>query len=137
MPLDPGEVLLKFATSRNMKERMKLISLGQGQGPKANAEIEAATGNGAWVVLQNCHLATSYMPTLEAKVENFEGADIHEDFRLWLTAMPSESFPVMVLQNGIKMTVEPPKGLRSALQRSYLSFEEDWFESCTRPKESR
>lgn len=33
------------------------------------------------------------------------------------------------------MTVEPPKGLRSALQRSFLSFEEDWFESCTRPRE--
>jgi len=133
MGADPGMVLLKFATSRNMKERMKLISLGQGQGPKANAEIEAATGNGAWVVLQNCHLATSYMPTLEAKVENFEGADIHEDFRLWLTAMPSESFPVMVLQNGIKMTVEPPKGLKANMNLAYLTLETEWLEECTKP----
>merc|ERR1719378_335245 len=61
--------------------------------------------------------------------------EVHAFFRLWLTACPSPSFPISTLQNSIKMTVEPPKGLRSALQRSYLSFEEDWFESCTRPKE--
>merc|ERR1719506_13773 len=133
MGADPGMVLLKFATSRNMKERMKLISLGQGQGPKANAEIEAATGNGAWVVLQNCHLATSYMPTLEAKVENFESIDLHDDFRLWLTAMPSPDFPVMVLQNGIKMTVEPPKGLKANMNLAYLTLETEWLEECAKP----
>merc|ERR1712100_78695 len=76
--------------------------------------------------------AISETPTPGADPE-----EVHPFFRLWLTAMPSPEFPISTLQIGVKLTVEPPKGLRSALVRTYLGFEEDWFESVLGRRSSR
>jgi hypothetical protein len=66
---------------------------------------------GFWVCLENCHLSTSWMPTLELLLQGMQspGAYVHKDFRLWLTSMPTAEFPVSVLQYSIKMTLEPPQ----------------------------
>ena len=55
---------------------------------------------------------------------------VHRDFRLWLTSMPSDQFPVFILQNGSKMTVEPPRGIKANLLKSYAGFNDDFLNSC-------
>ena len=126
---DPTSALIKFAEERNYHNKLQTISLGQGQGPNAERVMAEATKKGEWVCLMNCHLATSWMGRLEKLVEEFGDGHVDPNFRLWLTSMPSKSFPVSVLQNGIKLTNEPPKGLRANLIGSFTMLEDEW-ECC-------
>lgn len=42
-----------------MSKKLDKVSLGQGQGKKAEELIASGRDKGQWVLLQNCHLATS------------------------------------------------------------------------------
>lgn len=132
---DPMNDLLRFAEVMRMSKKLDKVSLGQGQGKKAEELIVNACEKGQWVLLQNCHLATSWMPTLEVIVESFSVETVKKEFRLWLTSMPSGSFPVSVLQIAVKMTNEPPMGLRANVTRSYFGFTEEDLEHSQKPEE--
>ena len=114
---DPMTPLLKLA--KEMKIETGYISLGQGQGPWAEKMIESSRKEGKWAVMQNCMLAPSWMNSLERICESFTTDTCHDKFRLWCTTYPTPVFPVSVLQNGVKMTNEPPKGLRANIAGSF------------------
>ena len=112
-------------------KRYASISLGQGQGPIAENLIRKGKAEGSWVFLQNCHLATSWMLSMERLIIEMieESDDVQESFRLFLSSMPNVSFPVSVLQNSVKVTNEPPKGLKANIKRAFFELTEDFFEN--------
>jgi dynein heavy chain len=111
-------------------------------------------------VLQNCHLAPSFMAELaqivdllQPQVKTLRGEEQdkssegigdkkqrppHQDFRLWLSSMSCDFFPPSILQSSIKLTSEPPQGIKSSLQRSYNQIvnskpDSKLYESSTKP----
>ena len=96
---DPIAVINDFARARGVSDMVSSMSLGQGQGPIAERMVQEGMRIGSWVVLQNCHLAPSWMRKLEAICERMSAnSACAYTFRLWLTSEPSRDFPVPVLQ---------------------------------------
>lgn len=128
---DPMTAFLRFAREMNYTDRVHSISLGQGQGPVAEKLIGQAIKTGDWIFLQNCHLARSWMYNMEQLIKSLAapGSTVHEDFRLFLSSAPCDFFPVSVLQNSVKVTNEPPKGIRANLRRAFASIQPQQFES--------
>uniref|UniRef100_A0A3Q3F9T0 Uncharacterized protein n=1 Tax=Labrus bergylta TaxID=56723 RepID=A0A3Q3F9T0_9LABR len=127
---DPMGAFQRFAKDRGYLDRVDSISLGQGQGPIAEKLVLEALNSGNWVFLQNCHLAVSWMLAMEELIKTFTELDtsIHGDFRLFLSSMPTKVFPVTVLQNSVKVTNEPPKGLRANMRRAFTEISSSFFE---------
>ena len=80
-------------------------------------------------------MSEGFMPDLSKLCEEFvEIEEMHEDFRLYLTSMPVPFFPVSVLQNSIKVTTEPPRGLKANLKRSWAERTDAWLDDCKKPE---
>ncbi|XP_075057079.1 dynein axonemal heavy chain 14 [Mixophyes fleayi] len=122
---DPAGQLERLALeSRGITLHLDMVSLGRGQGVKAEELINKAKRlKGHWVFLQNCHLAASFMPRLREIVDGFEqqSGSIDPQFRLWLSSKSDECFPISILQKGFKMAVEPPMGLKGKLLQTFDS----------------
>ncbi|CAG9323486.1 unnamed protein product [Blepharisma stoltei] len=133
---DPMSMITRLARDRKFLDRIDPISLGKGQDEKAKKAIEKGLREGKWVILQNCHLAKSWMPDLEKQIENFDDpkSAIHEEFRIFLTSMPCNYFPIPVLQNGVKVTIEPPKGIKSNLLRSMALMTDEKLSESSKPE---
>eukprot|EP00903_Cladosiphon_okamuranus_P017642 g16249.t1 len=118
---DPMALLMKFAASMGMENQLELVSLGKGQGPRAEEVIKVARASGGWVMLQNCHLACSWLPTLDSIVKSLgsSSGNSKAGFRFFLSAAPVPYFPAGVLQRSVKVTDEPPRGIQANLRRSY------------------
>ena len=127
---DPMADFQRFAKRQNFGDKYMAISLGQGQGPIAERMVAEANKKGTWVFLQNCHLCKSWMEGMAIMVKDFAlpDANIHPDFRLYLSSAPCDFFPIGVLQNSVKITNEPPKGLRANVRASFAGLDKADFE---------
>jgi dynein heavy chain len=63
---DPQSALRNLATQHGFyPQKFKSLALGQGQSKAAEKMLELGYLRGHWVILQNCHLLTSWLKTLE------------------------------------------------------------------------
>jgi dynein heavy chain len=125
---DPQSDIQKFCDEKGMSSKFKFVALGQGQGPIAEQLLEVGYRRGHWVLLQNCHLLTSWLRVLEKILANMK--DVHKDFRLWLTTEPTNAFPLGILQRSLKVVTEPPDGLKQNLRATYSRMDETILQSC-------
>lgn len=130
---DPTISLAKLAGKLGFSARFVSLSLGQGQENQAKSIIKRGQRQGWWILLQNCHLAGSWLPTLEKICESFDASNTSLDFRLWLSSYPTREFPIEVLQRGVKMTNEPSTDLKRNLTSRYNTepvSSREYFEGC-------
>ncbi|CAG5116906.1 unnamed protein product, partial [Candidula unifasciata] len=127
---DPRASLQQIAESCGMAAQFNTLSLGQGQASVATRLLQTAVTEGRWVFLANCHLSMSWMPSLSQLVDQLQVEQCHPNFRLWLSSLPHPDFPISVLQAGVKMTTEHPKGLKAGMKRLYSLITEQQFQRC-------
>mmetsp|Transcript_24429 Transcript_24429/g.96934 ORF Transcript_24429/g.96934 Transcript_24429/m.96934 type:complete len:2723 (+) Transcript_24429:2309-10477(+) len=130
---DPTKAFAEFCESVKFDKKIKKLSLGQGQGSKASRMIEEATQKGSWVYLQNCHLFVSWLVILEGLCDGLFTETTHKEFRLWLTSMPTPQFPVSILHSAVKMTMEPPKGLKANLRSVFCKLDDTKLNVTSHP----
>ncbi|XP_014471080.1 PREDICTED: dynein beta chain, ciliary-like [Dinoponera quadriceps] len=115
------------------------VSLGQGQEPVAEETMDISAHNGHWVILQNVHLVRKWLPNLEKKMEQLSEKP-HEDYRLYISAEPSPDphesiIPQGILESAIKITNEPPTGMRANIHKALDNFSQDTLEACGKETE--
>jgi dynein heavy chain len=56
-------------------------------------------------------------------LDSFSGdTGSHVNFRLFLSAEPSDGVPIGLLDRSIKLTNEPPAGLKANMKRAFTYF---------------
>ena len=112
--------------------KFKFLSLGQGMEGEATQYVETSSQRGHWLMLQNCHLLTSWLKnTLEKLLETMQKP--HKDFRLWLTTQPTDRFPLGILQKSLKIVTEPPDGLKLNMRSILAKISEEQLHECPHP----
>ena len=127
--VDPGGEIEKLGKELGFTEangKYKSISMGQGQEKPAEAKLTEFAEKGGWILLQNCHLMQSWLPTFERKLE-LCSETANPSFRCFISAEPPpisylKNLPEALLQSCIKVANEAPADLKSNLRRAWALF---------------
>lgn len=132
---DPSQELYELAcrTSGIGKDKYTEVAMGGGQQEVALHALRHAAENGEWLCLQNLHLVVSWLPILEKELNTILGGESsgagdqgtngpHASFRLWLTSEAHDNFPLILLQQCLKITIESPPGIKKNMQRTYAQW---------------
>jgi len=129
--LSPGADPVKDVSALAQKlgmdpiKHLHKIALGQGQDQVAHGKLDLSHKEGHWVMLQNIHLMPSFLLELEKKLDLFAIEGSNPTFRLFVSSDPSSSIPIGLLERSIKLTNEPPEGLKQNMKRAFTFFSKE------------
>jgi len=124
---DPSSQVEQLA--RRKKTPVRAVSLGQGQEAAVTALLEGAVSGGGWVLLQNAHLGLGIIQQIPKWLA--KQTEIHPMFRIWITTEPHPKFPITLLQSSLKLTNQPPSGVRAGLMRSFRWITQDTLDAVS------
>eukprot|EP00937_MAST-01D_sp_MAST-1D-sp2_P001625 g1625.t1 len=134
--LSPGADVVaavdKLATKEGLEKGISYhnVSMGQGQDVVAMERLEQSHRNGHWVILNNIHLMPRWCTELEKQLDANALDGPHQRARLFLTSDPSPAIPIGILNRCIKLTNEPPGGLKANLKRAWCSFNKEYIDEA-------
>ena len=82
----------------DMSKAFHNIALGQGQDVVAMNKLDISHKEGHWIFLQNIHLMPKWLIELEKKLDDMANEGSHPNFRIFLSAEPSEGIPIGILE---------------------------------------
>lgn len=85
-------------------------------------KLDIGHKEGHWVMLQNIHLMPTFLLELEKKLDAFAAEGSNPGFRLYLSSDESNAIPIGLLERAIKLTNEPPQGLKQNMKRAFTFF---------------
>ena len=112
------------------------VGMGEGMDAVADSWVDRLCKKGGWLILENIHLMPKWLIQLEKRIER-NSLDADPDFRLFVTSDPSDKIPVALLQRSVKLTQEPPPGLKALFKRSWGMFSDATWDNSQRAPECR
>ncbi|TKS80370.1 Dynein heavy chain 10, axonemal [Collichthys lucidus] len=129
---DPTSDLMKLAERSGFGgNKFRFLAMGQGQEKVALQFLDKAASMGQWLMLQNCHLMVKWLKELEKCLEKITKPN--PKFRLWITTNPIQDFPIGILQNSLKVVMEPPSGLKLNMIATYSKISSETLTACPHP----
>jgi len=122
---DPTALVLALA--KKIKREVLCVSMGHRQDVVARRNFDTGIQIGSWVLLQNVHLDARFLSEIELNFYKVES--IEADFRLFMTTEVTHAFPLALLQMSIKVTNEPPSGVKAGLRDLYSVIKQDMIEA--------
>lgn len=61
---------------------------------------------------------------------------INPSFRIFMSAVPIDEFPISLLQRSLKITQEPPRGIKNNMLRLYKNMDKR-FTNCDKQQQFR
>jgi dynein heavy chain len=113
---DPSTSIEELARKR--KKTINRVSMGENQEETAQTLVDYAKDSGEWVLLQNCHLGLIYMQNLDILLKNTD-INFNPETRIFLSCEPRDSFPIGLLHQSLKITNEPPKGIKASMIKTF------------------